>query len=190
MEKSHKPLVNFLFELGMLKKIEHCGTKFAGVKYPDTLAEHTCRSAQIGYLLALAENANPEKVSALCLMHDIAEIRVGDAHRIAQRYLKILPAEKKALKEQLKNLPMKMREKLQKLWDEFHEQKTLEACVSRDADLLETILQAKEYLDLGFSAAQRWLKNGGKYLKTSSAKKLFKEIQKTQFTDWWDHLNK
>lgn len=184
------PLVNFLFELGMLKKIAHCGTKFAGVKHPDTLAEHTCRSAQIGYLLALAENANPEKVSALCLMHDIAEIRVGDAHRIAQRYLKILPAEKKAVKEQLKNLPLKTRVKLQELWDEFHGQKTLESLVSRDADLLETILQAKEYLDTGHKAAQRWLKNGSKYLKTATAKKLFKQITKTQFTDWWDDLNK
>ena len=61
MPSSNKNLVNFLFELGMLKKIAHAGSKFAGVKHPDTLAEHTCRAAQIGYFLALAENANPKR---------------------------------------------------------------------------------------------------------------------------------
>lgn len=190
MPPSHKPLVNFLFELGMLKKIAHSGTKFAGVKHPDTLAEHTCRAAQIGYMLALAENANPEKVSSMCLLHDIAEIRVGDAHRIAQRYLDMPPAEEKAFNEQIKSLPPASSKRLKALWNEFQEQKTLESRVARDSDLLETILQAKEYLDLGHKAAQRWLQNGSKYLKTKTAKKLFKEIIKTQFTDWWDDLNK
>ena len=183
-------LVNFLFELGMLKKIAHCGTKFAGVRHPDTLAEHTCRAAQIGYILALCENANPEKVTAMCLIHDIAEIRIGDAHRIAQRYLDIPPAEKKAFDEQMQNLPPNIAKRFKSLWKEFNDQKTPEAVIARDSDLLETMLQAKEYLDTGYLGAKRWLKNGSKYLKTASAKKLFREIQKNQFTDWWDKLNK
>lgn len=183
-------LVNFLFELGMLKKIAHSGTKFAGVRHPDTLGEHTCRAAQIGYILALLENANPEKVSTMCLIHDLAEIRIGDAHRIAQRYLNIPPAEQKAFNEQIKNLPQPISKHFKSLWKEFNDQKTPEARIARDSDLIETILQAKEYLDTGHRAAQRWLKNGSKYLKTATAKKLFKQITKTQFTDWWDDLNK
>ncbi len=181
---------NFFFELGMMKKIAHCGTKFAGVKHPDTLAEHTCRAAQIGFALALAENANPEKVAAMCLMHDIGEIRIGDAHRIAQRYLKTLPAEKKAVEEQTNPLPEPLKKHIRSLWQEFHGQKTLDAKVARDADLLETMLQAKEYFDLGHRAAKRWLENGSKYLKTKTAKHLFRAMQKTQFSDWWDHLNR
>lgn len=184
-----KILTDFFFELGMLKKIEHCGTKFAGVKHPDTLGEHSCRAAQIGYAIALAEKANPEKVAAMCLMHDIGEIRIGDAHRIAQRYLKTFPAEKRAMEEQTANLPTSFKNGIRALWNEFHDLKTPEALVARDADLLETILQAKEYLDLGAKAAKRWLENGSKYLKTRTAKKLFKSIAKTQFTDWWDKLN-
>lgn len=190
MSKNDKNLINFFFELGMLKKIEHCGTKFAGVKHPDTLGEHSCRAAQIGYALALAEKANPEKVAAMCLMHDIGEIRIGDAHRIAQRYLKTLAAEQKAVEEQTAPLPSPLQKNIRSLWTEFHAQKTLEAKVARDADLLETILQAKEYFDLGHAAAKRWLENGSKYLKTHTAKKLFRAMQKTQFTDWWDKLNK
>lgn len=190
MRKNDKNLINFFFELGMLKKIEHCGTKFAGVKHPDTLGEHSCRAAQIGYAIALAEKANPEKVAVMCLMHDIGEIRIGDAHRIAQRYLKTLAAEQKAVEEQTAPLANPLQKNIRSFWAEFHAQKTPEAKVARDADLLETILQAKEYLDLGHAAAKRWLENGSKHLKTRTAKKLFRAMQKMQFTDWWDKLNK
>lgn len=188
MKKSQ--LTNFFFELGMLKKIEHCGTKFAGVKYPDTLGEHTCRAAQIGFALALAEGGNPERAALMCLFHDMGEIRIGDAHRIAQRYLKTLPAEKKAVHEQTEQLPGNLKNAIRNLWQEFHGQKTREAKIARDADLLETMMQAKEYLDTGFTAAKRWLENGSKYLKTKTAKKWFRELQKNRFTDWWDDLNR
>lgn len=183
-------LTNFFFELGMLKKIEHCGVKFAGVKHPDTLGEHTCRAAQIGFALALEENGNPERVAAMCLIHDIGEIRIGDAHRIAQRYLETKRAEQKAVYEQTEKLPAKLRTHIRALWDEFHAQRTLNAKIARDADLLETMFQAKEYLDTGFRAAKRWLQNGSKYLKTAGAKQLSRSLQKTRFTDWWDHLNR
>lgn len=183
-------LVNFFFELGMFKKIEHCGTKFAGVKHPDTLGEHSCRASQIGYCLALIEGGNPERAASLCSFHDIGEIRIGDTHRIAQRYLKTLAGEKKAVQEQMHNLGSLLQNKIYELWQEFHAQKTLEAKIARDADLLDTILQAKEYLDTGHKAAERWIQNGGKYLKTKTAKKLLKEIAHTRFTDWWNHLNK
>lgn len=189
-KNQHKSLVHFFFELGLFKKIEHCGSKFAGIKHPDTLGEHSCRAAQIGYCLAAIEGGNPERVSAMCLMHDIGEIRIGDAHRIAQRYLQTLAAEKKAVLEQTENLGSPLQKNIRALWQEFHDQKTLDARVARDADLLETILQAKEYLDTGYRAAERWIANGGKYLKTKTAKKLLREMKTTEFTDWWDHLNR
>lgn len=185
-----KNLLNFFFELGMMKKIAHSGTKFAGVVHPDTLAEHTCRAAQIGYALAIEENGNPEKVAMMCLMHDTGEVRIGDLHKIAQRYIKQLPAEKKAMEEQTELLPESTKKRLRGLWREFHDQKTLNAKIARDADFLETMLQAKEYLDIGHKAALRWLENGSKYLKTRMAKELFGELLKTRFSDWWDELNK
>ena len=140
--------------------------------------------------MALYEEGNPERVASMCLMHDIGEIRIGDAHRIAQRYLPTLTAERNAVYEQTETLPKELQTRIRTLWDEFHEQKTKDALIARDADLLETMLQAKEYVDLGHKAAKRWLENGNKWLKTKTAKALYKEMKKTQFTDWWDHLNR
>lgn len=190
MQKHNKQLVNFFYELGLFKKIEHCGTKFAGVKHPDTLGEHTCRAAQIGFMLALSEKGNPERVCAMCTLHDIGEIRIGDTHRIAQRYIQTFEAEKNAVFEQTEPLPEEMKAYIRKLWIEFSQQKTLDSQIARDADLLETMIQAKEYLDTGYRAAERWLTNGEKFLKTKTSKELLKEIKNTAFTDWWDNLNK
>ena len=181
-KKSAKQFTNFFFELGMHKKIEHCGTKFAGVKHPDTLGEHSARAAQIGFALALEENGNAEKIAVMCLMHDIGEIRIGDAHRIAQRYLETIPAERKAVYEQTAPLPAPLRDRIRSLWDEFNEQKTLDSHIARDADLLETMFQAKEYIDTGYNAAERWLTNGSSYLKTKTAKEWFATMKKTSFT--------
>jgi len=123
-------------------------------------------------------------------MHDIGEIRIGDFHRIASRYIKSIEAERKAVFEQTEELPTTYKEHIRGLWTEFNDQKTLESQLARDADKLETILQAKEYLDNGYKAAERWLSNGSKYLKSKTAKNLFNEIVKTGFADWWDALNK
>lgn len=190
MQKHNKQLVNFFYELGLFKKIEHCGTKFAGVKHPDTLGEHTCRAAQIGLALALSEKGNPERVCTMCMLHDIGEIRIGDTHRIAQRYIQTFEAEKNVVFEQTEPLPEEMKAYIRKLWIEFSQQKTLDSQIARDADLLETMIQAKEYLDTGYRAAERWLTNGEKFLKTKTSKELLKEIKNTAFTDWWDNLNK
>lgn len=188
--KSENNIIDFLFELGLQKKIEHCGIKFAGVKHPDTLAEHSSRAAQIGYVLALEEGGNPERVAAMCTWHDIGEIRIGDTHRIAERYLTTLPAEEKAVQDQTEPLPKNVAGSVRALWKEFHEQKTVDSHIARDADLLETMLQAKEYLDTGYGAAKHWLSNGSTYLKTLTAKKWYKSLCQRRFTDWWDHLNK
>ena len=183
-------VTDFCFELGMMKKISHEGSKFAGVKIPDSIGEHSARSAQIGYMLAVLEDENPEHVSAMCTFHDVGEIRVGDQHKVSSNYFDIKPFEKKAFEDQTSPLLPTIQNNVRKLWNEFHDQKTKSSWIARDADLLETMFQAKEYVDTGFVAAKRWLENGSKYLKTKSAKKIYKELKGRKFNDWWDQLNK
>ena len=52
-----KNVVNFIFELNQLKHQKHTGFMLAGVKNPDSVAEHVMRAAQIGYILAIMEGA-------------------------------------------------------------------------------------------------------------------------------------
>lgn len=76
------------------------------------------------------------------------------------------------------------------LFEEYEDKKSKEAIIARDADMLETAFQAKEYLDLGYKACQDWINNVEKCIKTKTAKKLLKVAKKTPFTDWWRGLKK
>ncbi|MFA6528651.1 MAG: HD domain-containing protein [Candidatus Gracilibacteria bacterium] len=181
----YKKITNFIFELANLKKFKHCGIKFAGVKDPDSLAEHALRASQIAYILADLEKANPEKCALMAMIHDNGEIRVGDQHKISRRYFDVKPFEKKAFMDQTKNLPTKTGSVFANLYEEFDAQKTKESHIARDSDMLETAFQAKEYLDNGYEKAQLWIDNVKKHLRTESAKKILKEMEKTHFTDWF-----
>jgi len=188
---NNKKITDFIFELNMLKKIRHSGWQLGGVKNPDTIAEHALRAAQIGYILAVMEgNANPEKITCMLIIHDNAEIRIGDQHKIASRYYSNKQAENKAFADQLDSLGEVIKNKWAGYFKEYENRNTPEGIIAKDADWLEMAFQAKEYIDTGYNSAWDWIKNVEAALETKSAKKILKEMKKTEFTDWWDGLKK
>ncbi len=187
---NYKKITNLIFELNQLKRQRHTGFNFVGVKNPHSIAEHALRAAQIGYILAVLEEANPEKTASMLIIHDNGEVRVGDQNKIAARYFSTKKAEKKAFEDQIKNLGQEIEKKWQKYFDEFEQRNTKEGLIAKDADWLETAFQAKEYQDLGYPAVGDWIDNVEKALETESAKKIIKEMKKTGFTDWWQGLKK
>jgi len=186
---SEKGVVNYLFELGMLKRLFHNGPQVVGVNQPDTISEHCHRAAVLGFILAEMEGVNSEKVATMLIFHDGPEARIGDHNKIAQRYVDNVAAEKAAITEQVMDLPKEIGEKIKNYWLSQENKDTPEGRVAYDADILETALQAKEYLDLGY-ATKGWLENVRRNVKTESGKKLIDEIEKTNFTDWWQGLKK
>jgi putative hydrolase of HD superfamily len=56
----------FGYELGVLKRIRRSGWWHAGVRDPESVAEHSMRVAQIAALIAAEEGADPELVGARC----------------------------------------------------------------------------------------------------------------------------
>lgn len=186
-----KKIVNFIFELSQLKRLKHSGFFLAGVKNPPTVAEHSFRAAQIGYILAvMEEDANPEKVCSMLVIHDNAEARIGDPNKISARYFSKKEGEEKAFLDQVENLGKAIQNKWKNYFDEIEERNTKEGIIAKDADWLEVAFQAKEYLDLGHKAAIDWINNVEKAVETKSAKMIIKEMKKTEFTDWWQGLKK
>lgn len=186
-----KNIVNFIFEINQLKRQRHTGFQLAGVKDPDSVAEHVMRAAQIGYILAVMEgDVNPEKVAAMVLIHDNGEARIGDQHKVAARYFNTAAAEKKAFAEQLENLGEMVKNKWADYFNQFENRNTKEGIIAKDADWLETAFQAKEYLDMGYKSLGNWIDNTEKALETNSAKQLIREMKNSEFTDWWRGLKK
>lgn len=175
-----KRLVQFFFEMGMLKRTPRTGYRFLGTG-EESVAEHSFRTAIIGFSLASEQDVDVEKVVLMCLFHDIAEARTGDHNYVYQRY--VISDEERALRDQLKGLPFS--EKIKELIEEFNKGETEEAKIARDSDQLDLILELKEQLDIGNQNAREWIEYAIKRLETNRAKEIAKQIMSTHSSDWW-----
>jgi len=177
--------VNFLFEIGMLKKIPRSGFQFLGTG-GESVAEHSFRVAVIAYVLAKHEpKADTQKVVLMSLFHDFHEARTGDHNYVNKKYVAI--DEEGAINDLAKELPFG--QEIVSLINEFNARKTIEAKLSYDADQIDFILELKRQKDLGNHSAAEWLRYSVKRLVTDFAKKLADEITSTDSSDWWFEKN-
>ena len=177
--------VNFLFEVGILKKIPRSGYQFLGTG-GESVAEHSFRVAVIAYVLAKNEpKADIQKLVFMSLFHDFHEARTGDHNYVNKRYVTV--NEDGAVNDLAKKLPYG--KEIVSLIDEFNSRETLEARLSQDADQLDFILELKRQQDLGNHAAGEWLRYSVKRLTTNLAKKMAHEIIATDSSDWWFEKN-
>lgn len=184
-----KEFWNWVFELGQLKRINHEGWKLLGIKYPESVAEHNLRAAQIAFFLAKMENySNPFEVCTLVIFHELEECRIGDIQKVARRYLKGF-YEENAVKEQLEKLG-EIGGEILSLWKKTKESNSKAALIAKDADLLEMAATAKELMEKGYVYAKDWIRNISLKIKTKSGKKLIKKLKKANSNEWWQGIKK
>jgi len=79
---------------------------------------------------------------------------------------------------------------MESLRKDYEEQKTTESMVARDADILECLIQAKEYSDQGHIKAKKFFQTAPSHLKTKTAKKWWKQIKTWDSSAWWENVVK
>ncbi|NOQ68122.1 HD domain-containing protein [Patescibacteria group bacterium] len=178
-KKNFNKIADFLFEVGTLRNMKrmHCQTL---PQANDTIASHSFEVAIIGMILAKMENVDENKVLKMCLFHDIAEARTGDANFIHSHYIEAKEIE--ATKDQLSDTPIK--EDITEILNEYLERKSAESIVAKDADLINQTLLQCNYLKESEDLA-RWNRHSAKGLKTKSAKKLAKTITERSPFEWF-----
>jgi putative hydrolase of HD superfamily len=165
-------IVDFLFEVGMLKKTPRSGFQFLG-SGSESVAEHVLRTLYIGYVLCKMDpKADELKVLRLCLVHDLPEARTGDMNYVNKKYVTV--DEKKAVRELAE--PLFFGGEIEAVLEEFNGKKTRESLLAHDADQLSLILQLKECGDLGNRYSQEWIRFAARRLETENARKLADSI--------------
>jgi putative hydrolase of HD superfamily len=185
-----KPLANFLYEVGLLSKVRRSGWWLAGVDQPESVAEHSFRTAVIAYALALLEGADPELAAAVALFHDIHEARILDMHKVGQQYADWGPAEAGAMRDQLRAMPPPLARAVRRYQAGFRDLRTKESVIARDADHLECLVRAREYQEVGYAEVKDWIANSRKRLRTASAKRLAKACIEVKPQEWWEGLKR
>jgi putative hydrolases of HD superfamily len=137
----------FFRAAGQLKSIKRSGwVKKAHILNAESVADHSFRMAVMGAVLGEERNLDAGKVVRMCLVHDIAESKIGD----------LMPEEKTSEKEHraleqrvgrrlLSALPSKSKKRLSADWTELFENKSKEARLVWEIDKLEMGLQMKDY---------------------------------------------
>lgn len=160
-----------VFETGVLKLIERTGWLYCGVKHPETIAEHSFRTALIATILAGMEGADPARAAYLAVLHDTQETRVLDIPHLGRHYLQAA-ANQDVTADQVSGLPAVVADQFRAAIEDYETGDSPEVLVAHDADKLECLFQAIEYRDSGYKNAESFITNMRARLKTDSAKAL------------------
>ncbi|WP_033287587.1 HD domain-containing protein [Amycolatopsis jejuensis] len=176
-------LAVFAYELGVLKRVRRAGWWQAGVRDPESVAEHSLRAAQLAALLAAEEGGVPERAAFLALWHDTQETRTGDLPHSAAPYL-VKPEPRAITADQTAGLPPASAETVRDAVDEYETRESLEARCAKDADKLEMLVQALEYRATGVSTVDEWIASAQAGLFTATARRIAEAALVTSPLAW------
>lgn len=161
-------LASFAFELGVLKRMRRAGWWHAGIRDPESVAEHSLRVAHLATIIAGPEGADPARASFLALWHDTQETRTGDIPHTAKPYMS--GADNVAItKDQTAALPTSAASPILEAVAEYEAQDSIEAWCAKDADKLECLIQAVEYRSAGNQDTEQWITSSRAALRTRTA---------------------
>jgi 5'-deoxynucleotidase YfbR-like HD superfamily hydrolase len=183
MTQETERLAGFLYELGLLKRYKRTGWLVAGIKEPESIADHSFRTAVIASILAAMEGADPERAALLSLFHDSQETRLTDIPYLAKPYVKKAPNEQ-VTADQTRGLPDSVATMITGAVTEYEGKASTEAVCARDADKLECLIQAIEYREHGNQNTQPWIDTSLAHLQTESAKRLAQQALNHGSLEW------
>jgi putative hydrolases of HD superfamily len=146
----------FAFEFRVLKRTRRAGWWHAGVRDPESVAEHSLRVSQLAALIAAQEGADPARTAMLAIWHDSQETRTGDLPHSAREYIASLDPQA-ITAGQTSRLPDAVAKTVREAVAEFEARTTPGAQCAHDSDKLECLMQAVEYGAAGYTSVQGWI---------------------------------
>ena len=176
-----------IYETGLLKLSKRTGWWLCGVKDPESIAEHSFRTAIIAGLLASMEGADPARATFLAVWHDTQETRVSDIPHLGRRYLKAASNEQ-VTADQTAGMPAAAAEQLRALIHDYENGDGLEVQCAHDADKLDCLFQAIEYRDTGHQNVGGWIESSRSKLRTKSAQRLADAAVAMSSQEWHNSI--
>lgn len=173
-------IIDLLNEVGMLRHTPRTGYQFLGTG-KENVAEHSYRTAVIGYVLATLAGADKARVTFLCLFHDLHEARTGDFNYVNHIYNSTRA--RTALEHATAGTGLE--EDILPLWDEMTQADSLEARLAHDADQLDLLLNLKAESDKGNAFADDWIDSAIQRLKSPEAQELAAVLRHINHNEWW-----
>ncbi len=137
-------MLDLFHKTGKLKTIPRAGWLRCKVNNPESVADHTFRTAFMAMILGDILKLNTEKLLKMALLHDLPEIITGDITPFENLSLdEKRTKEQDAISELFLSIPNG--DEYKTLWLEYAHEQSSEAILIRNLDKLEMALQASEY---------------------------------------------
>lgn len=187
MPDAHDEIAAFAYEAGHLSRSPRSGWLLGGVRDPESVAEHSHRTAILAYVIASLEGADPERACTLAVFHDLPETRTTDLHSVAKRNV---PAADplQVVKDQTAGLPAVLSESIRAVVVEVEDKTTKESVCARDADKLDCLLRAREYQAEGYQQLQPWVDSMAAAMRTDTGRALAERAQQVAPSTWWGEV--
>jgi len=171
-------IVEFFKRSGQLKRISRSGWVRVGIKSPESVADHTFRTALLCMIFSNLEGLNELKMLQMALTHDLPEVVVGDLTP-SEKVKATVNSEENAMKSLLALLPKKIGDKYIQIWHEYAVGETDEAKAVRQLEKLEMALQAMEYKEdeAAKESLKEFIKSAEESIQSSAIKTLFSCIR-------------
>lgn len=138
--------LDFFNVVGKLKTLKRTGWINHEIPMPESVADHMYRMSMLSFLIT-DSRVNRDELIKICLVHDLAEAKVGDItpyDGVSKEEKRRL--EETALREMLTNIGQQsISDELLRLWLEYEEGTSHTAGVAKQLDKFEMIVQADEY---------------------------------------------
>jgi len=180
-------LLDLLLEAQTLDRVPRSGYVLRGVAEPESVSEHCWHVVFLVWVLGrqlVAEEApdaafDLSRAMEIALVHDLAELRIGDLPRTAHRYFPEgakKDAESAAMEEILAPLPPRSRE----LYAEYVAGDTAEARLVKACDKLQLMLKVSVYERWGAAGLAEFWDNAENFPDGDFApvRELFAELRR------------
>ena len=179
MRHANVSLLDLLLELQTLDRVPRSGYFLRGISDCESVSEHTFHLALLVWFLA-GEESDLDRARAveLALMHDLAELRIGDLPRTATTYL---PADVKHAAERraAADILAPADPRATALYEEYEEGATVEARFVRACDKLQLMIKVTVYESWGHRGLAEFWGNPANFPKSefASIEGLFRRLQ-------------
>ena len=185
-EEAEHPLAGaaaFLFEMGHLKHLNRAGWLLLGITQPESVAEHSFPRRRRGHR-ARRDRRRRRRAHRGAVHHARRhETRIGDVPSVGRAYVTSAAPEAVSA-HQTAAMPSDVAKVVQDLKAEYEAGETVEARVARDADKIETLLQAMDYQAQGHDTVP-WQETSIGALRTESGRQLAQAIIAADPRHWW-----
>ena len=179
MQRPNASLLDLLLELQTLDRVPRSGYFLRGISDCESVSEHTLHLALLVWFLAGQEpDIGRSRAVELALMHDLAELRIGDLPRTATTYL---PADVKheAERRAAADILAPADPLATALYEEYEAGATPEARFVRACDKLQLMVKVTVYESWGHRGLSEFWGNPANFPQSEfgSIQRLFAELQ-------------